>query len=695
MKAHRIAVACVVALLWSVVALAQPPAPATGIKVDAPAADTTGPTVTITSPTSSPTHSVGEASTVAVGGTSSDAGRGVTSCSWVNSLGGSGSATGTTSWSVASIALTLGSNVITVTCVDLLGNIGTDVITVTRADQTGPTVTITGPTSSSTFDNGTGATITVSGTASDALSSVTGCSYTNSLGGSGSASGTTSWSISSLALTVGSNVITVTCLDSASNSGNDVITITRSSGGSDICSNEASSSTFYVSTTGSDSASGATQALAWLTVQKATATLTAGQTGCVAPGTYTASTAIQFANSGASTSNRITLKGFDGQALPVIDRQAVVNGSDTNCSNGLCAAFLIANRDWITLQRLDLRRGDGRNVIVSNGSDNFEFLDSISREVNTDDNSAGIFISPEGGAKPDEFYIARNTFHTRQLDTRQTTGSGIILFHSADGIIENNDFHDLYVGVYYKHSCENSSDVGACPPSDGVVRLRKNRFWNFGPANGGGGGAAIFWTHHDSFIENNLIYKVNSGQAANLGNAGIYIWDGGAGCSDTEANQNLVRWNTVHSFSTAYAVSRDSGCQNRQQGNQFINDIAFGFTSGGGEPGFGIWAFSSQGATDNSQTTISNSLAFSSTVAHDAAIVSTTYNLNALPASILGRTGNLITQPLFTDTANFDFRLTAASPGKNAASDGTDMGAYGNGVTCVGNPNASPTPPGC
>jgi hypothetical protein len=92
------------------------------------AADTTAPTVTITGPTSAATYTA-SASTITLAGTASD-NVGVTQVTWVNSRGGSGTATGTTSWSVASVALQPGSNVLTVTARDAAGNTATDVITV-------------------------------------------------------------------------------------------------------------------------------------------------------------------------------------------------------------------------------------------------------------------------------------------------------------------------------------------------------------------------------------------------------------------------------------------------------------------------------------------------------------------------------------------------------------------------------------
>jgi hypothetical protein len=123
----------------------QDPAPATNVRINAPDIDVTSPVVTITSPTSSATYDAGTASTVALSGTSSDVGRGLgTPCSWSNSLtGGSGTSVGTTSWSIASIALNVGSNAIAVSCPDVVGNVGTDILTVTRSSASSSTCTPT------------------------------------------------------------------------------------------------------------------------------------------------------------------------------------------------------------------------------------------------------------------------------------------------------------------------------------------------------------------------------------------------------------------------------------------------------------------------------------------------------------------------------------------------------------------------
>jgi hypothetical protein len=92
--------------------------------------DTTPPTIQITSPTSNPTYST-SSSPLTVGGWSASDNVGVTQVTWVNDRGGSGTCSGTTSWSCSGITLYSGDNIITVTAKDAANNHGTDTLTVT------------------------------------------------------------------------------------------------------------------------------------------------------------------------------------------------------------------------------------------------------------------------------------------------------------------------------------------------------------------------------------------------------------------------------------------------------------------------------------------------------------------------------------------------------------------------------------
>jgi hypothetical protein len=86
--------------------------------------DTTAPVVSIQGPTSA--DAVQSLSPyVVVSGIASD-NAAVTRVEWSNSLGGSGTASGTTAWETAEFVLGFGVNVITIRAYDLAGNVGTD-----------------------------------------------------------------------------------------------------------------------------------------------------------------------------------------------------------------------------------------------------------------------------------------------------------------------------------------------------------------------------------------------------------------------------------------------------------------------------------------------------------------------------------------------------------------------------------------
>ena len=93
-------------------------------------AETTVPTIQITTPTSNPIYPTSH-TTISIFGTASD-NVSVTEVTWVNrSTRATGTASGTTSWAVNGISLENGSNVISVTAKDAAGNKGTATLTVT------------------------------------------------------------------------------------------------------------------------------------------------------------------------------------------------------------------------------------------------------------------------------------------------------------------------------------------------------------------------------------------------------------------------------------------------------------------------------------------------------------------------------------------------------------------------------------
>ncbi|MBW2058654.1 MAG: hypothetical protein JRJ26_14260, partial [Deltaproteobacteria bacterium] len=105
-----------------------------GISVK-PSSGATPLSVSITSPTSGPTYST-TGGVISLGGTAGDD-VGVVEVTWSNDRGGSGTCSGTTSWTVENITLAEGSNVITVTARDADGNTVTDTLTVNYTPDSG------------------------------------------------------------------------------------------------------------------------------------------------------------------------------------------------------------------------------------------------------------------------------------------------------------------------------------------------------------------------------------------------------------------------------------------------------------------------------------------------------------------------------------------------------------------------------
>jgi hypothetical protein len=184
--------------------------------------DAAPPTTTITSPSSSATYST-TSSSVSLNGTASD-NVGVTQVTWSNSAGGSGTATGTTSWTASAITLASGANQLTVTARDAAGNTGTDTITVTYtpSDTTPPVRSSGSPTS--TLTAGTTSTtlsLTTSESATCRYSTNAGVAY-SSMTGTFTTTGSTSHSRTLTGLSNGNSyTYNIRCQDSAGNQNTD------------------------------------------------------------------------------------------------------------------------------------------------------------------------------------------------------------------------------------------------------------------------------------------------------------------------------------------------------------------------------------------------------------------------------------------------------------------------------------------
>jgi hypothetical protein len=165
----------------------------------------------------------------------------------------------------------------------------------------------------------------MSGTSSDDTA-VTTVTWSNNRGGSGTATGTTSWSFTATGLSSGHNIITVDAADAAGNHGTDSIDVTYT---------PVSGSTYYVSTSGSDSADGSIGA-PWKTLQTSIGKMVSGDTLYLRAGT--------FSDPDVPDINNFTAAGTPTRFLGYPGEKVILNGPGTN--SGACGIFNSANVTW-------------------------------------------------------------------------------------------------------------------------------------------------------------------------------------------------------------------------------------------------------------------------------------------------------------------------------------------------------------
>jgi hypothetical protein len=172
------------------------------------------------------------ASSMAIIG-STTGGSGTIQVTWTTNQGYSGTAQGSASWTISSVPLTSGDNVITITARDSRQSQVTRSLTITRnqppiptpsADTTPPSLTILSPstTNVSTSDS----SLVVRGTAWDNVG-VAAVTWLSSNGGSGTATGTNNWATPAIPLYVGATTITIRASDAAGNTSWRSMTVTR------------------------------------------------------------------------------------------------------------------------------------------------------------------------------------------------------------------------------------------------------------------------------------------------------------------------------------------------------------------------------------------------------------------------------------------------------------------------------------
>lgn len=308
--------------------------------------DSVAPTISVTNQ-----GSINSSSVIPISGSATD-NVAVSSVTWSNSLGGSGTASisGTTSatWT-ANVSLKVGSNIITFVASDAAGNTATTTTTVNLVDTTAPVITVT----NQGAVNSSGA-VTISGSVTDnvAVSSVT---WSNSLGGSGTVSiSGTSWT-ANLSLAVGSNVITFSARDTANNISTTSVTITRT------LTSDITPPTVTITQQGTVSATGIVTIYGTVTDNVAVSSLTWSNsatgkrgTGTIYNGTWTANIPLNLG------SNPLTITATDSSG-----NQSSVNTTVTRADTRVPAIAIISQTTPDTNGLISVNGSASDNVSVT------------------------------------------------------------------------------------------------------------------------------------------------------------------------------------------------------------------------------------------------------------------------------------------------------------------------------------------
>jgi len=635
--------------------------------------DTTAPTVSIISPSVSGSYATANA-TVSLAGSASD-NVGVTSVTWSNAQGGSGSATGTSSWSIANIALVLGSNAITVTAHDAAGNTRNAPLTVTYSlvDAIAPTVSITSPTSSGTYSTAS-ASVALAGSASDNLG-VTSVTWSNAQGGaSGSATGTSSWSIPSIALALGANAITVTAHDAAGNTRNANLTVTYSPSGGTSLSGSVDSSLInrnggnvnmvyvYTGTVTPDDigGSGAQPVATALVTQDNNACTFGYQVAGLATNTYTVAFINQADNPGANDAitfigtTQVTVGAGGGAVknflptktplqvgptrtlkLPSAAKAVAANGDVIEIDAGDFYADdnVVWTQNNLTLRgvggRAHLRStqliGNGKGIWVTDGQnttvENIEF----SGAAVTDNNGAGIRAEGPG------LTVCNGYFHDNENGILD--GNGVVLVeysefgHNGNCINPSGCAHNMYFSTSVtrftlRYSYSHHAHVGHT--------VKSRALENF-----------ILYNRIMDETDGDSSYKIDIPNAGRTFIIGNLIQRG-----LNSQNSNMVSYGeegAVNPSHELYVVN-----------NTFVNDDAGG-------------AFLSiSGGT--TALIVNNIFTGSGTVPSTGGTITATNNL-------------VSNTPGLVDRANFDYRLTAGASG--AIDKGTNPGTDASGTVSL------------
>jgi len=336
------------------------------------------------------------------------------------------------------------------------------------------------------------------------------------------------------------------------------------------------SSSRYVSTSGSDSNNGLSQASAWKTLSKAAATVTAGTTVYVGGGTYTEQ--LKFTKSGTESAPIIFISA-NRQASSTSSGNSVIDGS--NLSGGNKNGVLFAGVSYVHLIGFEVKNvisGSASDVpigvLIDDGCHHLTIANNWIHDVKTTGTTSS--YNAHGLAA----YGSSGTTSIKYLYIWHNELSNLVLGYSESLVMNGNvEYFDISGNLIHDNNNIGIDIIGGegTAPKNDVARngnVTRNIIWNISslknPAYKGYSADAIYCDGCASIlIDNNIVYQSDLGMEVTSEHSGTFA-------KDVIVTNNIYYSNTLAGISLGGYDSKRGGTSNCK----FNNNLFYGNSDG-------------------------------------------------------------------------------------------------------------------
>ncbi|MBV1870790.1 MAG: right-handed parallel beta-helix repeat-containing protein [Gammaproteobacteria bacterium] len=256
---------------------------------------------------------------------------------------------------------------------------------------------------------------------------------------------------------------------------------------------------YYVSGNGSDSNDGLSRSEGgdgpWRTIQHAAQTLRAGETVYVREGTYSEYAPIQGSSKvwGVRPKNSGTANGYISYIAYPGERVIL----DTNFQS---ACFTLYGIKYVRIEGFEMRNCSGAGIWVRSGSStenshlvlNANHIHGINDSAGR--NVAGIRMDHVGYST-----ISNNIIHNVRVGGEHNgNAAGVLSYRMHNVIIENNEFFDIFSGIFHKAPANEVRKSGI---------FRKNLFHDTSRAIYINTNETISGYHNGTEVNHNVVYE--------------------------------------------------------------------------------------------------------------------------------------------------------------------------------------------